>query len=318
MNDIQISDADLRLLRVLDSLLTTRRIARTAEILGVSPSAISHSLRLLRERLGDPILVRSQGELQPTALANALQSNLRAGLLQLSGVLSQKLIFDPATSTRKMSLAAPDHPLFTMLPPLVGRLRRTAPHLPVCLRLIGPTILDDLANGSLDLMLTGGEVEAVLALDRDLMRSRIIAEPFLCVMRPDHPAANTDPVDLGAYLNASHVLVSASTGECSHADDVVVLAGYRRKVAATVPSLLTAAWIAAQTDLIATLPAMVANRAAERGGAVVRKPPIEMPESTIYMWWHLRFQSDPAHIWWRQTVLDSFARHRYSHVTEGA
>jgi DNA-binding transcriptional LysR family regulator len=112
MNDIQISDADLRLLRVLDSLLTTRRITRAAAILGVSPSAISHSLRLLRENLGDPILVRSQGELQPTALADALQSTLRAGLLQLSGVLSQKLIFDPATSTRKMSLATPDHPLF--------------------------------------------------------------------------------------------------------------------------------------------------------------------------------------------------------------
>jgi DNA-binding transcriptional LysR family regulator len=83
-------------------------------------------------------------------------------------------------------------------------------------------------------------------------------------------------------------------------------------------SNLTAAWIAAQTDLIATLPAMVANRAAERGGAVVRKPPIEMPETIAYMWWHLRFQSDPAHIWWRQTVLDSFARHCYSHITEGA
>jgi DNA-binding transcriptional LysR family regulator len=90
--------------------------------------------------------------------------------------------------------------------------------------LIGPTVLDDLANGSLDLMLAGGEVEAVLALNRDLMRSRIIAEPLLCVMRPDHPAANTDPLDLGAYLNASHVLVSASTGERSNADDVVVLA----------------------------------------------------------------------------------------------
>jgi hypothetical protein len=49
-----------------------------------------------------------------------------------------------------------------------------------CLRLIGPTVLDDLANGSLDLMLAGGEVEAVLAPNRDLMRSRIIAEPLLC------------------------------------------------------------------------------------------------------------------------------------------
>jgi DNA-binding transcriptional LysR family regulator len=318
MNHVQISDADLRLLRVLDSLLTTRQVARTAEILGVSPSAISHSLRLLRERLGDPILVRSQGQLQPTPLAIALQSSLRAGLLRLSSVLSQKLTFDPATSTRTMSIAAPDHPLFTMLPPFVGRLRKIAPHLTVALRSIGPTVPDDMADGSLDLMLADGEVAAVLALDRNFMRSRIIVEPFLCVMRPDHPAAKTDPLDLDAYLKASHVLVSASTGERGVTDDFLALSGYHRKVAATVPSLLTAAWIAAETDLIATLPEMVAKRAVERGGAVARKPPIEIPESLVYTWWHPRFQSDPAHIWWRQTLFDAFTRHRYSNIPEQA
>jgi DNA-binding transcriptional LysR family regulator len=316
MNQVRISDADLRLLRVLDCLLTTRQIARTAEILGVSPSAISHSLRLLRERLGDPILVRSQGQLQPTPLAIALQSSLRAGLLQLSGVLSQRLIFEPSTSTRTMSIAAPDHPLFTMMPPLVGMLRKTAPSLTIALRLIGPTVLDDLANGSLDVMLAGNDFAAVLAPDPDLMRCRVIAEPFLCVMRPDHPAAKTDTLDLEAYLNASHVLVSASTGEHGNADDIIAISGYHRKVAATVPSLLTAAWIAAETDLIATLPEMVARRAVERGGAVTRKPPIELPESIIYMWWHPRFQGDPAHIWWRRTLFDAFTRHQHAHASK--
>jgi DNA-binding transcriptional LysR family regulator len=310
MNHAQISDADLRLLRVLDSLLTTRHVARTAEIFEVSPSAISHSLKLLRKKLDDPLLVRSNGKLQPTPLATSLQSNLRAGLLQLSGVLSQKLIFDPATSTRTMSIAAPDHPLFTMLPPLVGRLRKIAPHLTIALRSIGPTVLDDMTEGSLDVVLAGDDIAAMLALDRNLMRSRVLAEPFLCVMRPDHPAAKTDPVDLDAYLKASHVLVSASTGERGSADDFLALAGYHRKVAATVPSLLTAAWIAAEADLIATLPEMVAKRAVERGGAVARRPPIEMPESLVYMWWRPRFQGDPAHVWWRQTLVDAFTRNR--------
>jgi DNA-binding transcriptional LysR family regulator len=312
MNSIQLSETDLRLLLVLDSLLSTHEVARTAQFLGVSPSAISHSLKQLRERLNDRVFVRVKGRLQPTPLASALQSNLHAGLLQLSQVLSQELEFDPQTSARTMSVAAPDHPLFTRLPPLLGRLRESAPNLTFRLRFIGPTVLNDLADGSLDLMLSGTEVEAAIAFDHDLMRSRIIAEPFYCIMRPDHPAARSDPVDPDAYLKASHVLVSTLTGEADPMDDVLALAGFHRRIVATVPSFLTAAWIAVETDLIATLPATVAMRAVERTGVVARTPPFEMPESVAYMWWHPRFQSDPAHVWWRKMIAESFAPRRRS------
>ncbi|MGI3901579.1 MAG: LysR family transcriptional regulator [Janthinobacterium lividum] len=310
MNPIQISDLDLRLLRVLDTLLETSEVSRASEILGVSPSAVSHSLRLLRAKFGDPLLVRSRGRLQPTALALALRVSLRAGLNQLAEVMAKEASFDPARSTRVMSLATPDYPLVLMMPPVIADVRRAAPGVDLRLRSIGPDVFDALADGRLDLVLAGAEVETNLALDREVMRSCIISEPFRCVMRADHPAARTRSLDREAYLEACHILVSTTGGDRGIVDDVLDRSGLRRRVAVTVPSFMAASAYAASSALIATLPETIAQHAAAQAGVVVREPPFDLPRSTAYIWWHPRFQNDPGHAWWRRTLLDSFAPYR--------
>ncbi|MFY7903603.1 MAG: helix-turn-helix domain-containing protein, partial [Rubrivivax sp.] len=49
---------DLHLLECFDVLLRERSVSRAAESLGVSQSSASEMLARLRERLGDPLLVR--------------------------------------------------------------------------------------------------------------------------------------------------------------------------------------------------------------------------------------------------------------------
>ena len=61
MNDIQLKDVDLNLLVVFDVLLQERSVTRAAERLDLTPSAVSHALRRLRELFDDELqlLVRS-------------------------------------------------------------------------------------------------------------------------------------------------------------------------------------------------------------------------------------------------------------------
>jgi hypothetical protein len=60
-----LTEPDLRLLRVLDALLDTGGVMRAADRLCVTPSAVSHSLRALRERFVDPLFVRVGAGMQP-------------------------------------------------------------------------------------------------------------------------------------------------------------------------------------------------------------------------------------------------------------
>lgn len=64
--------ADLNLLRMLHSLLHTRSVTRSGELLGLSQPAASRQMRKLRSALKDPLLVRATKGYVLTSLAETL------------------------------------------------------------------------------------------------------------------------------------------------------------------------------------------------------------------------------------------------------
>ena len=57
---------DLNLLRVFETVYREQHLTRAAEALALTPSAVSHALRRLREQLGDPLFVRDGKLMRPT------------------------------------------------------------------------------------------------------------------------------------------------------------------------------------------------------------------------------------------------------------
>ena len=68
MNDINFTNIDLNLLYTLHILLEEKNVTRTASRLFLSQSAISHSLRKLRNYFKDPLLVKTKSGMVPTAI----------------------------------------------------------------------------------------------------------------------------------------------------------------------------------------------------------------------------------------------------------
>src|SRR3982074_2612786 len=78
-----MSTPDLNLLVTLDVLLAEGSVARAAQRLRLSPSAMSRALARLRETTGDPLLVRAGRGLVPTP--RALELRERVGRLVQDG-----------------------------------------------------------------------------------------------------------------------------------------------------------------------------------------------------------------------------------------
>src|SRR6266851_613720 len=74
-----MSTLDFNLLVTLDVLLAEGNVARAAQRLRLSPSAMSRALARLRETTGDPLLVRAGRGLVPTP--QALELRERVGQL---------------------------------------------------------------------------------------------------------------------------------------------------------------------------------------------------------------------------------------------
>ena len=67
---------DLHLIRVLHTVLTERSVSRAALRLGMHQPAVSAALRRLRELAGDPLLVRSGAQMQPTDVGLRMHQKL--------------------------------------------------------------------------------------------------------------------------------------------------------------------------------------------------------------------------------------------------
>src|ERR1700744_2171863 len=98
------SNLDLRELRVLDVLLRECSITRTAQALETTQPAVSKTLRHLREKFSDPLIVRNGHAMQPTAKALEMTAQLRALLDAADRLRADAVAFNPGTSDRMFSL----------------------------------------------------------------------------------------------------------------------------------------------------------------------------------------------------------------------
>ena len=139
LNEIDLSRADLNLLVLFEVVLEERHVGRAAERLNLTPSAVSHGLGRLRRLLNDPLFLRTPKGVVPTARATELAAPIADILARVRSVISTAEPFDPARSTRRFTIGAPDGVSAVFLPPLLAELRRTAPGIDISVRQLLPT-----------------------------------------------------------------------------------------------------------------------------------------------------------------------------------
>ena len=89
MNDIlhgKFRQIDLNLLVALDALVQERSVSGAAKRLFIDQPAMSHALARLRELLGDEILFRSYGRMEPTCRALTIAAGIRPFLLRIDAL----------------------------------------------------------------------------------------------------------------------------------------------------------------------------------------------------------------------------------------
>jgi DNA-binding transcriptional LysR family regulator len=281
LNQTDLSRVDLNLLVLFEIVLQEKHVGRAAGRLNLSPSAISHGLGRLRRLLHDPLFVRTPKGVVPTDRALELAGPISDILTRVRGVIEVAAPFDPATSSRRFTIGAPDGVSAVLLPPLLEELRRAAPHVNISLRQLLPTqgeitlsrawrgALSDLEARAMDIaVIPNSDVPA-----RFQARS-LGEEDFVLAMRPGHPFL-AEPT-LGSYCQMQHLVVSLSGDPYGFVDEVLARSGHARRVALTVPNFMFALAVIAGTDLVTALPRQFAQRHAAQFGVVCADPPLPL------------------------------------------
>ncbi|WP_334407698.1 LysR family transcriptional regulator [Bradyrhizobium sp. AZCC 2289] len=118
------SHLDLNLLRVFFAIWDLRSLTAAGDRLGLTQPAISHALRRLRERFGDPLFVRVANRMLPTDAAVRLHEPLDQAFELLNRTLQSGVVFDPRSTERTFRVAMSDIAEVYILPRLVSELSR--------------------------------------------------------------------------------------------------------------------------------------------------------------------------------------------------
>ncbi|MCY1290951.1 PCP degradation transcriptional activation protein [compost metagenome] len=299
----RMSTPDLNLLITLDVLLAEGSVARAAERLRLSPSAMSRALARLRETTGDPLLVRAGRGLVPTPRALELRARVSQLVQDAEAVLRPAQTLDLARLARTFTLRTSDGFVENFGPALLARIGAEAPG--VRLRFVPK--LDKhsapLREGAVDLE-TGvvGDTASPELRTRRLFRDR-----FIGVVRLGHPLSQEE-ITPSRYAAGRHVLVSRRGQDTGPMDDALTSLGLAREIVTIVGGFSAALALARASDLIASVPERHTGNL--RGGLYSFPLPVPTPEIAVSMLWHPRMDADAAHRWLRGCVREVCAEHR--------
>lgn len=286
LNEIDLARADLNLLVLFAVVLEARHVGRAAERLNLTPSAVSHGLGRLRRLLNDPLFQRTPKGVVPTARAVELAPSIAEVLARVRNVVSSAEPFDPARSRRRFTIAAPDSVAAVLLPPLLGRLRQTAPGIDIGARQLLPTLgessperawrtaFGDLEARAMDIaIIPSGDIPLRFA------HRTLYEDDFVVAVRDRHPFAKAPTLD--RYCALEHLVVSLTGDPYGFIDRVLAQQGRTRRVALTVPNSMFALAAVAESDLVCALPRRFVAMHAARFGVVGVEPPLRLEGSRL-------------------------------------
>ena len=234
---------DLNLLVTLDVLLAEGSVARAAQRLRLSPSAMSRALARLRETTGDPLLVRAGRGLVPTP--RALELRERVGQLVQDGeaVLRPAETLDLKQLIRTFTLRTREGFVENFGPALMARIGAEAPGVRLCFMPKPDKDSASLRDAAVDLetgvvgKATGPEVRA-----QALFRDR-----FIGVARKGH-ALSRGKITPARYAAGRHIAVSRRGLDKGPIDEAMASLALEREIVTIVGGFATALALARASE----------------------------------------------------------------------
>lgn len=286
---------DLNQLVVLDAVLRECSVARAAQRLHLSPSAMSRAVARVRETVGDPLLVKAGRKLVPTPRAIEMRERVELLLQEARTLLLPTSAPDLRRVRRTFTIRTSEGFVETFGADLVRCVMKDAPH--VALRFVARQTRDagGLRDGSVDL--ETGVVDATTS--PELRQLPLFQDRLVGVVRSGHKL-RYGRVTVARYAAALHVGVSRQTVDRTWIEDALAAFDLERTLMTAVSGFATAIAVARRSDLVATVP----ERHTEglRTGLYTFELPFKLPSILVSMMWHPRMHADPVHAWLRNCV----------------
>jgi len=298
---MNIRSVDLNLLPVFDALARHNNVSLAARELDLSQSAVSSALARLRVLLDDALFVRTGKGLTPTPRARALAQPVSEILDRVKDEIIPSSEFDPATSTRAFRLCFTDVGAYVLWPRILRAVTARAPRVQLA--------MNSVSQGDLAEALAEGGVDAAIGsfpeLPQSLFQRRLFDRRYVFLVSANHRLAGRQ-LSLEEFARTPQIVVRMSSGIQERMDEALHRRGFTRSNVLEMPSFLMVPPMVERGEYGAMLPGMLAEEFGKQGEFSVLELPaeVDVPVSTIRMYWHRRSKDDAGSAWLRGVVVD--------------
>jgi DNA-binding transcriptional LysR family regulator len=297
IDSTRIQQLDLNLLKVFQALYQEQNMTRTAEVLHLTPSAVSHAMKRLRDVLGDPLFIRSRNKMVPTAACQRMAPSIVDTLSRLQQILQQWGEFDPLTSTHNFRVGMHDALESSVLPQLIKILARRAPSIGISSVKVDRTNLErELGSGHIDIAL-----DMSMSIKKPVKQHKIWTSGFCVVMRKNHPLREN--LTQQNYLDSQHIIVSNRPLGMTMEDTFFQQQGLQRKTSIRCQNYFAATKILTSSDQLLTITKSMAEQLLSSKLCLIEAP-FTMPKFGTSVYWHENTEHDSALSWLRSILIE--------------
>jgi DNA-binding transcriptional LysR family regulator len=288
---MRLDKIDLNLFVVFDAIYRERSVTRVAAQLNLTQPAVSNALSRLRQTFDDPLFIRTPEGMAPTPVADNVVADVRKALELMRQSVGVNTRFDPASSEKVFHLGMNDLAEALVLPRLHDTLRQLAPKVSLTSYYVArESATDELKSGLIDLLLDAPVVNA-----KELQQQPLAALPYVAAMHRKHPLASKKHITLEDYLAGEHLHVSSRRRGRGHVDIALHRLNKQRQVRMRVQNYLVAARITQETELLWTVPEVLAKSLPLHTCAL----PFDVEPLSWNLYWSRSAEDDPANSWMR-------------------
>lgn len=302
MTDLtKIQQLDLNLLKIFESIYQEQNMSRTAEALHITPSAVSHALKRLRDYLGDPLFQRSNNRMLPTPACQRMAPLIIDNLSRLRQILQHWGEFQPLQSQHHFRLGIHYALEPSILPRLAKKLAQLAPNATFSsIKVDRENLTRELGTGHIDLAF-----DVALPIKPPVLHTKLIDDRFCVLMRKDHPLESQ--LTQSNYFSAKHIGVSNRPSGAAAEDILFQQQGLSRNIAIRCQNYYAAKAMVVESDYLLTVPYELAKQLMEgmqtTQALVLKDIPIPMAHIETHLYWHKNTQDDEALSWFRQVLV---------------
>ena len=289
----RIQNLDLNLLKVFQTLYIEQNMTRTAEVLHLTPSAVSHSVKRLRDALGDPLFRRRQNKMLPTPMCQRMAPLIIDNLMRLQQSLQQLSEFDPKSSKQHFKIGMHDGLEPSIIPRLSLLLATQAPQVSYSsIKINRANLSRELDAGYIDVA-----VDIALPIRSPVKHVPLLESDFSIIMRKDHPLYGA--LSLENYLSATHLTVSNRATGMTAEDILFHERGYTRNTSIRCQNYFAARELIKHSDLLLTLPRLMGEHLLDHDLSLAPTP-IALPPFSCHLYWHEHTEQDASLTWLRK------------------